>query len=249
MSYPVIVNIPHASVELPDFDDYVLSPDAVREEARLLADLYTDELIDEAENVERVVAPVSRLYVDTERFADDDKEEAARYGMGVLYTKTHDGVYLRPPVSDERRSELLKQWYEPHHARLTQAVDTALSTAGKALIIDLHSYPTRFDMLGIKGKYTPDICIGCDAFHGDITVLETLVNWCYENKYTCAVNNPFAGSVVPLKHFGKNKAVASFMLEIRRSLYMNEETFEKTEGFFTLKNALAGLIRTLSADI
>ena len=249
MSYPVIVNIPHASVELPDFDDYVLSPDAVRKEARLLADLYTDELIDEAENVERVVAPVSRVYVDTERFADDEKEEAARYGMGVLYTKTHDGVFLRPPVSDERRSELLKKWYEPHHARLTQAVDTALSKAGKVLIIDLHSYPTHFDMLGIKGKYTPDICIGCDAFHGDITVLEKLVNWCYENKYTCAVNNPFSGSVVPLKHFGKNKTVASFMLEIRRSLYMNEETFEKTEGFFTLKNALAGLVRTLSADI
>ena len=247
MSYPVIVNIPHASVELPDFDDYVLSPDAVRKEARLLADLYTDELIDEAENVERVVAPVSRVYVDTERFADDDKEDAARYGMGVLYTKTHDGVYLRQPVSEEWRSELLKQWYKPHHARLTQSVDTALSTEGKALIIDLHSYPTRFDMLGIKGKYTPDICIGCDAFHGDITVLETLVNWCFENKYTCAVNNPFSDSVVPLKHYGKNKAVASFMLEIRRSLYMNEETFEKTASFFTLKKALAELMGKISS--
>lgn len=246
MSYPVIVNIPHASVEIPDFDDYVLSPDAVRREARLLADLYTDELIGEVENVERVVAPVSRVYVDTERFADNDKEEAARYGMGVLYTKTHDGIYLRQPVSEERRSELLKRWYETHHARLTQAVDTALGTAGKALIIDLHSYPTRFDMLGIKGKYTPDICIGCDAFHGDITVLETLVNWCFENKYTCTVNNPFSDAIVPLKHYGKNKAVASFMLEIRRSLYMNEETFEKTEGFFTLKNALAELTGKLS---
>ena len=245
MSYPVIVNIPHASVEIPDFDDYVLSPDTVLEEARLLADLYTDELIDEAENVEHVVASVSRLYVDTERFADDDKEEATRYGMGVLYTKTHDGVYLRPPVSDERRSELLKKWYEPHHARLTHLVDTALSNAGKALILDLHSYPTRFDMLGIKGKYTPDICIGCDVFHGDITVLETLVNWCFENKYTCAINNPFSGSVVPLKHYEK-KTVTSFMLEIRRSLYMNEKTFEKTASFFMLQNALAELIGKLS---
>ncbi len=246
MSYSVIVNIPHASVEIPDFDNYVLSPDAVRQEARLLADLYTDEMINDAENVECVIAPVSRVYVDTERFADDNKEEAARYGMGVLYTKTHDGVYLRQPVTAERRSELLKKWYEPHHARLTQAVDTALSKAGKVLIIDLHSYPTRFDMLGIKGKYTPDVCIGCDAFHGDITVLEKLVNWCYENKYTSAVNNPFSGSVVPLKHYGKNKTVTSFMLEIRRTLYMNEETFEKTGGFFTLKKALAELMEKLS---
>ena len=246
MFYPVIVNIPHASVELPDFNDYVLPADAVRGEARLLADFYTDEMIDKVENVVRVVAPVSRVYVDTERFADDEKEEAARYGMGVLYTKTHEGVYMRPPLSEERRSELLKKYYKPHHAALTGAVDASLSAEGRALILDLHSYPTRFDMLGINGKYTPDVCIGCDAFHGDITILETLVNWCYENKYTCAVNNPFSGSVVPLKHYGKNKAVASFMLEIRRSLYMNEETFEKTEGFFALKSALAGLMKKLS---
>lgn len=242
----IIANIPHASVEIPDFADFLPSETAVRREARLIADLYTDELIDDGPAVRRVVAPVSRLYVDTERFADDEKEPAARFGMGVLYTKTHDGVHLRLPPSPERRAELIGRYYDPHHAALTDAVDESLTQTGKALILDLHSYPTRFDFLGTKGKYAPDVCIGCDAFHADIAVLEKLVNWCYENGFSCAVNNPFSGAVVPSKHYGKTKEVASFMIEIRRGLYMNEETFEKRETFSVLKREIGRLLRSLT---
>ena len=39
---------------------------------------------------------------------------------------------------------------------------------------------------------------------------------------------------------------ASFMIEIRRGLYMNEETFEKRETFSVLKREIGRLLRSLT---
>jgi hypothetical protein len=38
-------------------------------------------------------------------------------------------------------------------------------------------------------------------------------------KLDTALNTPFAGTLVPLKHFGKEPRVNSVMLEIRREVY------------------------------
>jgi hypothetical protein len=69
----------------------------------------------------------------------------------------------------------MAEWNYPHHARLTDAVDAALSEDGHCLIIDIHSFsshplPHEHD----QDLDRPEICIGTDQFHSpfeDMTAL------------------------------------------------------------------------------
>lgn len=40
--------------------------------------------------------------------------------------------------------------------------------------------------------------------------------------FKVAINTPFAGTLVPLKHYGQERRVTALMIELRRDLYMNE---------------------------
>ena len=46
----------------------------------------------------------------------------------------------------------------------------------------------------------------------------------YSRGWSVRENSPFAGSIVPLPHYGKERRVASVMVEINRSLIMDEAT-------------------------
>ena len=46
-----------------------------------------------------------------------------------------------------------------------------------------------------------------------------------------ALNRPFAGSIVPAKHWQKTREVRSVMIEVRRDIYMDEQTGEKLPTF------------------
>ena len=48
-----------------------------------------------------------------------------------------------------------------------------------------------------------------------------------------------------MQYYKKNEKVVSFMLEIKKSLYMDEDTFEKNNNFNNLKQK----INTLLNDI
>lgn len=61
---------------------------------------------------------VSRIVVDTERFADDAEELAARAGTGGIYTWVYDGSKLQKMPSNSERNKLLDAFYYPHHERL-----------------------------------------------------------------------------------------------------------------------------------
>ncbi len=133
----LVVHVPHASLVLPPEvrGQFVLDAAALAEEARVSADLWTDDLARAAwPDAVQVVAPVSRLVVDVERYADDALEPMAAVGRGMVYACRHDGAPLRRGVTEEEREALQRTWYEPHWRRLREAA------AGQVLV-DLHSYP------------------------------------------------------------------------------------------------------------
>ena len=133
----MIIHVPHASTFIPDEynNQYILSSESLKKEAAISADLYTDILAREAwPNAEIIAAEFSRLLVDVERYDDDELEEMASVGRGMIYKNAHDGTIIRRDISIGERNVLYERYYKPHWEKLK-------SIAANKILIDMHSYP------------------------------------------------------------------------------------------------------------
>ena len=241
----IILHVPHASTHVPEEyrSDFLLSYEELQKEHRRLVDHRTDELFDLAvPHASKLVAPVSRLLVDVERFEDDAREPMVTRGMGVLYERTIDGSPLRT-IPQGRREELLERYYRPHHEALTRACDTALRSRGRALIIDCHSYPREtLDCEIHPGTARPDICLGTAGRHTPDFLVDVAASACVRAGLSVGQDSPFPGSIVPLRHLDRTPDVMSLMIEVRRDLYLEDSAawppargprFQEVRGFLT----------------
>ena len=114
----VVLHIPHNSTLIPEQvrDQFILSAEQLEREVLLMSDHYTLALYaSDLKARHTLIAPVSRLVVDVERFPVDAEETMSRVGMGAIYTATHDGQRLRGDLTQHEREQLLQRWYYPHH--------------------------------------------------------------------------------------------------------------------------------------
>lgn len=245
-----VLHIPHSSTLIPKNirDQIRLSDAELSTELLRMTDWYTDELFsDTTSDIKRVVFPVSRLVLDPERFESDDDEPMSRVGMGVVYKKTSHGSDLRLVLSDDERSALINRFYHPHHSQLTDNVDQILKEHGQALVIDCHSFPNiALPYESDQNPNRPDICLGTDSFHTPEGLI-TLAKECFEsNGYYVNINRPFAGALVPSKHYYKDSRVYAIMIEVNRSLYIDEATGDKNLKFQDIAKIMSGIVSTLS---
>ena len=240
---PLLFHIPHSSVIIPGEykNDFITD---ISDDLRHMTDWYTDELFDM--DGKKVVFPISRLICDPERFRDDKMEEMFKRGMGTCYTHGYKGNLIRS-LSDERKKEILNRWYDPHHDLLKTETCEMLKKFGICFIIDCHSFPASpLPYETNKALNRPDFCIGIDNFHTPKFITESLANSFFRKGYSVDINAPFSGTIVPFLYYHKNASVCSVMIEINRSLYL-DDFFQKTPGFNTLKRdiaeAIAGLMK------
>ena len=114
MQRALIVHLPHDSTDIPQQfrDQFVLSDAELAAELLAMTDAHTAAMFRGiCPPTNEVRAPVSRLLVDVERFADDTLEVMAGHGMGVIYTHTSQKRLLRRPLSEGERSLLLREYY------------------------------------------------------------------------------------------------------------------------------------------
>lgn len=245
----LILHVPHDSTHIPDeyLNDFLLSGDDLQKEIIAMTDMHTDELYC-YKSGQRIVFPVSRLLLDPERFTDDSQEIMAARGMGVLYEVTSELNPLRPKLDEERRNEILNRFYHPHHGRLTQAVASKLQNAGKCLIVDCHSFPSRplpYELCD-HNDLRAEICIGTDSFHTPKKISDALYSYFKAKGYSVSVDDPFAGALVPMDYYRKDPSVMSVMYEIRRDLYMDEKTGEKSDNFLKMQNDISESLEILA---
>jgi N-formylglutamate deformylase len=244
-----VVHVPHASLVVPSdvSSGFLLTPDQLEHELLLMTDRYTDELFALPSSLAATVAfPVSRLIVDPERFTDDAREPMARKGMGVVYTQTSSGHPLRRPPAEGQRQQWLARFYEPHHAALTTAVQTALDAHGTCLVIDGHSFPTHaLPYEDDQNPDRPDICIGTDKIHTPEGLREAAVRAFKETGWTVAVDRPFSGALVPMRFYGKDPRVRAIMVEVRRGLYMDEGSGARLARFDDVRVHISGAVRAM----
>jgi N-formylglutamate amidohydrolase len=234
----LILHIPHSSTYFPNKDGFIIDQKKLNGEIQLLTDWHTEDLFESNKDVS-IIAPFSRIFCDVERFADDNQEEMAQYGMGVCYETTDDGRKMRN-VSGELKNQILSDHYRPHHRRLEEAVDQQLQKHARAVIIDCHSFTdTPFQRDLNQDPNRPDIDIGTDSFHTPQKLLDLTRSHFELSGYRVGLNRPYGGTMIPLKHCGKEKNVHSVMIEINRKLYLQERTSEKNNHYTRIKKTIA----------
>ena len=116
------------------------------------------------------------------------------------------------------------------------------------LIVDCHSFPKK--PLPYELNQNPDraeICIGTDEFHTPRNITEFLVKSFSEQGFSVSINKPFSGAIVPMKFYRTEASVRSVMIEVRRDIYMDEKTGEKTENFVLVYDKISEILTSLDS--
>jgi len=224
---PWILHVPHASVRIPAAvrERILLDDEELAAELAAMTDAHTDLLADRIKERVRTARPssfvngLSRLVVDPERFPDE-REVMRRVGMGAVYTRTSTGAPLRAD-DDAHTARLIATYFDPYARALADLVDDRLAATGSAVIFDLHSFPQRplpYELYPDDER--PVICLGTDARHTSPALLEA-AREAFAPLGSVATDQPFRGTYVPLRHYGRDDRVESIMLEVRRDAYLN----------------------------
>ncbi|MFE3057986.1 N-formylglutamate amidohydrolase [Nocardia sp. NPDC059239] len=243
---PVVLHVPHSARTIPAAvrAELLLDDAALDRELDAITDAHTARLAGAAARLSptrpwQFVNRLSRLVVDPERFPDE-REEMLAVGMGAVYTATTDRMPLR--AGDFDPAPLLDRYFYPYAQAMTDLVADRLSATGRAVIIDVHSYPARplpYELHGDAPR--PPICLGANAFHTPPELL-THAAGAFVDFGGVGVNSPFAGTYVPLDFYGTEPRVTALMVEIRRDLYLSEPAGPPGPGIDRLAAALAALI-------
>lgn len=252
-----VLHVPHASRVVPDQAraSILLANDALSAELLRMTDSFTDELFRLDAGVARaVVFPVSRLVVDPERFLDDSAEPMSSRGMGVVYTRTADGEALRGAVDENTRRALVTAYYLPHHRRLSEAVEAAVGRWGSCLVVDCHSFPSSPLPYELdQSPERPEICLGTDAFHTPVPLADIAVGLFRDAGFQVQLDRPFSGALVPATHYQRDARVMAIMVEVNRSLYMDEASGERLarsgEVAARLRSAVTRLVEATRVSV
>jgi N-formylglutamate deformylase len=240
----LILHIPHASSHIPSRNAYLMPDTVIDTELMKLTDWYTDDLFNDGDDLQ-IVVTFSRLYCDVERFAYDEIEVMAQYGMGVLYDRTDDGQLMRVLTPGDRM-KILHRYYWDHQRKLAQAVKNALSKSKRAMILDCHSFSDSPFIRDLNQNPTrPDFNIGTDPFHTPMNYIVASQIYFHECGYSLGVNKPYSGTMVPLKYYHQDNRVESIMLEVNRKLYLKPGTNEKSFAYGDIKEVIHNYIYML----
>jgi N-formylglutamate amidohydrolase len=161
--------------------------------------------------------------------------------MSAVYTHGSRGQRLRAD-DPEHREALLAAFYRPWAAAVAELVQRQLARTGRAVLLDVHSYPSR----PLPYELHPDgprpaVCLGVDPVHTPSWLVEA-AREAFDSLGPVALDTPFRGTYVPLPHHRHELRVSSIMVEIRRDTYLVEPDGPPTSGLDDAARGLAELV-------
>ncbi len=260
---PVVFDSPHSGSMYPaDFGSVL--PLAVLRKAE---DSYVDALFADAPHhgAWLLKAQFPRIYIDPNRnLADLDldlladpwpgpvapSEKTAR-GLGLIWRRsnTNRSIYDRRLSAREVQARI-DTYYVPYHAALRRLLDDTHARFGTVYHINCHSMPSFSNDLSPEGPglERPEFNLGdrdgttCGANFTRF-VAETLTRL----GGSVSVNKPYKGVELVRAYSNPRTGRHSLQIEIKRNLYMDEETLEKRPGFDRLQGLMSQLAQAVCA--
>lgn len=260
---PVVFDVPHAGRVYPE-DFRAVAP---IELLRTGEDRFVDQLVADAPDsgAHLIVAEFARTYIDPNRSeADIDAASLSEPWLEPIEMGKHAsvgaGLVFRMIGSEGRaiydrllsRSEVqfrIERYHRPYHARLKHALESVRNAFGLAFHISAHS------MLSVGNERAPDAGrTRADFVLGDrdaTSCMPALTDFVEAQLgqlgYSVARNDPYKGAELVARYGRPDAGVHSLQIEIKRSLYIDEQTLEKHDGFERLRRDLQSLIERLCA--
>jgi N-formylglutamate deformylase len=172
-----------------------------------------------------------------------------KLGKGLIWRATDDGVplYDRKLGVAEVERRIATCW-QPYHAAVQHAIDTAHARHGYSIHINCHSMPAVAGSHATEfpGQAHADFVLGNrDHSTSSAALLLFISKLLTHNGYSVAMNHPYKG-VELVRRYGQPALHRhSVQIEINRKLYMNEETLQLHEGFAPLQAHLHSLVHCL----
>ncbi|MEZ5823850.1 MAG: N-formylglutamate amidohydrolase [Geminicoccaceae bacterium] len=254
-SLPVFLSSPHSGDAFPQhfLDDVEVSPSALRP----LGDGPLDKLYACVceEGVQLLGARFSRAVVDLNRAPDElapeqlaaprklrvRVTEKVRLGLGVVPSRVNGQIIRRTPITDDDLRQRLFGIHLPYHQAIEGALAALAGRFGHALLLDCHSMPSGI----VRHAGRPvDIVIG-DAYgaSADPALVELACSTFAAAGYLVRRNQPYAGGYVTRRHGEPARARSALQIEVRRDLFMDENTRELREDGCRVASTMRELVR------
>jgi N-formylglutamate amidohydrolase len=173
-----------------------------------------------------------------------------RVGLGTIARVVASGEEIyRRRLKFRDAAERIDRLYHPYHRALRQLLAATQEKFGSYILLDCHSMPSANGSAERAAQRNRvDIVLGdCHGTACHAIVAETAHQMLRGKGYTLARNIPYAGGFTTL-HYGKPASGGHCLqIEISRSLYMNERTFQRKPHFAQLASDMQELIAALAA--
>jgi N-formylglutamate amidohydrolase len=261
---PVIVEIPHAGLELPaPFLEPLAAP------ARALgrdADLYVDTLYGDApiEGASLIACRTSRYMVDVNRAEGDVDGEVVegvdsgvRMHHGLVWRTTADGepALVRRLTRAELEERLDLVW-RPYHRALWSLIERKRARFGVAVVLAAHSMPSveRPSARDVRGpsrearspRTRADVVPGTRGRRSaDARLIDAVEEHAVARGWTVRHDDPYAGGFTT-QHYGRPAdGVHAVQVELARRLYLDEGTLRPAGDFAAVRQWCRELVAKL----
>jgi N-formylglutamate deformylase len=257
----LVLDSPHSGEWYPEDFDHLPPRQVVRRaEDTHVARLWLGALEHGATLLE---ARFPRAYIDANRsLADVDVDLIAdawpdpvtpsrktEQGIGLVWRLARGGtpMYGRKLTAAEVRGRIERCW-RPYHDALDALLDERQRAFGKVWHVNCHSMPAVGDDLADDpGRLRADFVLGDrDGTTCEPALTALVAETARGMGYTVAVNDPYKGVEIVRRHGRPHQGRHSLQIELKRTLYMDEETLEPNAGYARLAGDLGTLARELA---
>ena len=258
---PLVFDSPHSGTTYPD--DF--RPRVSMRLVGIAADDHVDELFADApkHGAVLIAAEFPRIYIDPNRHHQDiDPDLLAdgwpeplrpskkqKYGKSLIWRLmgADSPIYEHGLTQAEVRHRIRHYW-QPYHDCVREALDQAWERAGVVWHVNCHSMSARAGANQVDaGSERPDVTVSdLDGVSTHSEFLDCVVETLAARGYEVRVNDPYQGMALIRRYSDPAAGRHSLQIEVKRSLYMDESTRQKSPGFETLRADLGDLCRTIA---